>query len=130
MNIESKTVVVQKDAAAMCSFLSDVKNYEQLMPENCTKFEVIRENAFVFALKGMPEIALEIKEVNAPQQVVLGALSDKLPFTLTGQIEAVDSDSSQVQLLFEGEFNAMMGMMIKGPITKFLEALASNMQSI
>src|SRR5690606_11667498 len=130
MKLNSKKVTTQKSATELCDFLADVKNFETLMPENCTKFEVIRENAFVFALKGMPEIALEIKEVNAPQQVVLGALSDKLPFTLTGQIEAVDSDSSQVQLLFEGEFNAMMGMMIKGPITKFLEALASNMQSI
>ena len=130
MNIESKKVAVQKDAATMCSFLSDVKNYKQLMPENCTKFEVIRENAFVFALKGMPEIALEIKEVSAPQQVVLGALSDKLPFTLTGQIEATDGNSSQVQLLFEGEFNTMMGMMIKGPITKFLESLVSNIETL
>lgn len=130
MNIESKKVSVNKSATAMCTFLSDVKNYEQLMPENCTKFEVIRENAFVFGLKGMPEIALEVKQVNEPEQVVLGALSDKLPFTLTGQIEPVDDTTSQVQLLFEGEFNAMMGMMIKGPITKFLETLASNIESL
>jgi len=32
-----------------------------------------------------------------------------------------------VQLFFEGEFNAMMAMMIKGPISKFIETLAENM---
>ena len=87
MNLTSKKVTVNKSANDLCLFLSDVKNFEQLMPENISKFEVIRENAFVFALKGMPEIALEVKEVNPPNKVVLGAISDKLPFTLTANVE-------------------------------------------
>ena len=79
MNLTSKTVTLDKSAQEVCDFLSDVKNFEQLMPENTAKFELIGDNAFVFALKGMPEIALELKEINAPNQVVLGAKSDKLP---------------------------------------------------
>ncbi|HRN98553.1 MAG TPA: SRPBCC family protein, partial [Flavobacterium sp.] len=55
--------------------------------------------------------------------------SDKLPFTLTGNIED-GGDSSQVQLAFQGEFNAMMAMMVKGPISKFLETLAGNMHKL
>ena len=129
MKIESKKVIVQKSASDLCSFLSDVKNFEQLMPENTSKFEVIRENAFVFALKGMPEIALEVKEVNAPNQVILGALSEKLPFTLTGNISEISETSSEAELLFEGDFNPMMKMMIKGPITKFLETLSDNLET-
>ena len=130
MQITSKKVTVKKSNAELCEFLSDVKNFEKLMPENTSKFEVIKENAFVFALQGMPEIALEVKEVNAPNQVVLGAMSDKLPFTLTGNIEAIDETTSNAELLFEGDFNPMMKMMIKGPITKFLDALATNMEQL
>ncbi len=130
MNLESKKVTVNKSAEALCQFLSDVKNFEQLMPENISKFEVIRENAFVFALKGMPEIALELKETLPPNKVVLGAISDKLPFTLTANIEALDSNTSAAQLQFEGDFNAMMAMMIKGPISNFLETLSSNMAAL
>lgn|SRR5690606_28925282 len=130
MNLESKKVTVNKSAEELCLFLSDVKNFEQLMPENISKFEVIRENAFVFALKGMPEIALELKETLPPNKVVLGAISDKLPFTLSANIEAIDSNTSAAQLHFEGQFNAMMGMMIKGPISNFLETLSSNMTSL
>jgi len=130
MNISSKKVSVQKSASELCNYLSDVKNFEQLMPENTTKFEVIRDNAFVFALKGMPEIALEVKEVIDPNKVILGAISDKLPFTLTGNIETESDSSSQVELLFEGEFSGMMAMMIKGPITKFIETLAENLKSV
>jgi hypothetical protein len=130
MKLNSKKVTVQKSAADLCDYLADVKNFETLMPENISKFEVIRENAFVFALKGMPEIALEVKEVEKPNKVVLGAISDKIPFTLTGNIEEVSENSSTVELLFEGEFNAMMAMMVKGPISKFIETLATNLEGV
>lgn len=130
MELNSNKVIVQKSAADLCTYLSDVKNFEQLMPENISKFEVIREDAFVFALKGMPEIALEIKELNSPSTIVLGAISDKIPFTLTGNIEFIDEASSQAELQFSGEFNSMMAMMIKGPITKFLETLADNLKKL
>ncbi len=130
MKLNSKKVTVQKSAEALCDFLTDVKNFETLMPENISKFEVIRENAFIFALKGMPEIALEVKDVEKPNKVVLGAISDKIPFTLTGNIEEISENTSTVELLFEGEFNTMMAMMVKGPISKFIETLASNLEQL
>ena len=128
MNLTSKKVIVQKSATELCDFLCDVKNFKQLMPENISKFEVINESAFIFALKGMPEIAMEVKEVKSPNYIKLGAKSDKLPFTLIGNIEEVNESSSEIALQFEGDFNPMMAMMIKGPITKFLETLISNLE--
>ena len=130
MNLKSKKVVVKKSASSLCEFLSNVQNFEHLMPESISKFEIIREDAFVFALKGMPEIALEVKEVNAPSSIVLGAISDKIPFTLEGNITAIDDANSEAELLFSGEFNSMMAMMVKGPITKFIETLAENLEKI
>ncbi|MEX0359623.1 MAG: SRPBCC family protein, partial [Allomuricauda sp.] len=55
---------------------------------------------------------------------------DKLPFTLTGNIESLGDSESEVGLSFEGEFNAMMAMMIKAPITNFMETLSANMDRI
>lgn len=130
MELTSRKVKVAKSPEALCQFLSDVKNFEQLMPENTSKFEMIRDDAFVFALKGMPEIALEVKDVQSPHTVVLGAISDKLPFTLTGNISEMDAENSEAELVFSGDFNPMMAMMIKGPITNFLEALTSKMETL
>ncbi|MFM1754818.1 MAG: hypothetical protein RLZZ236_1757 [Bacteroidota bacterium] len=130
MNLESPKVNVQKSAQHLFDLLSDVKNFEQLMPENIAKFEVIGEDAFIFGLKGMPEIKLVIKEKVAPTKLVLGAASDKLPFTLSASIDAVNENSADVKLDFEGDFNPMMAMMIKGPIQKFIETLAENMHKI
>ena len=130
MNLESPKVTVQKSAQDLFDQLTDVKNFEKLMPDNIAKFEVTGEDAFIFGLKGMPEIKLKMKEKTAPNKIVLGAASDKLPFTLTSNIDSVSDSESAVQLFFEGEFNAMMAMMVKGPIGKFIETLANNMHKL
>ncbi|MBC7747203.1 MAG: SRPBCC family protein [Methylotenera sp.] len=130
MNLESPKVTVQKSAQELFDLLSDVKNFEKLMPENIAKFEVIGDDAFIFGLKGMPEIKLKMKEKVAPTKIVLGAASDKLPFTLIANITDISENSSDVKLDFEGDFNPMMAMMIKGPIGKFIETLAGNMNKL
>jgi len=130
MNLESPKVTVEKSAQYMFDALSVVSNYEKLMPESISKFEVTGEDSFIFGLKGMPEIKLKMKEKVPTSKIVLGAASDKLPFTLTAKIDTVSENSSDVQLFFEGEFNAMMAMMIKGPISKFIETLAQNMNKL
>lgn len=130
MEIKSKKVTIQKSANSLCEYLCDVKNFEQLMPENTSKFEIIRKDAFVFALKGMPEISLEIKEVVTPNKVVLGAIGDKIPFRLESLITDLSEGSSEVEMIFSGDFNPMMSMMIKGPITKFIETLSTNMEKL
>lgn len=130
MNLESPKVTVDKPAQYIFEQLGNVQNFKKLMPDTIAKFEVTGEDSFIFALKGMPEIKLKMKDKQAPSKVVLGAASDKLPFTLTGNISPVSENSSEVQLLFNGEFNAMMAMMVKGPITKFIETLAGNMHKL
>jgi carbon monoxide dehydrogenase subunit G len=130
MNLESPKVTVDKPAQYIFDALAEVKNFEKLMPENTAKFEVTGDDSFIFALKGMPEIKLKMKEKSAPHKLVLGAASDKLPFTLTGDIKAVSDASCEVQLFFEGELNALVAMMFKGPISKFIENLAANMHKL
>lgn len=130
MNLESPKTSVDQSATYLFNSLSDVKNFEKLMPDSIAKFEVLGDDSFLFGLQGMPEIKLKVKEKIAPNTIVLGAASDKLPFTLTAKIDSVAENKSEVQLFFEGEFNAMMAMMIKGPISKFIETLSTNMTKL
>jgi len=96
------------------------------MPENISKFKMLDDNTFIFALKGMPEITLKKKEIEKPNKIVLGSAEGKLDFSLTANISEGEQGESEVQLAFEGDFNPMMAMMIKGPISKFIETLASS----
>ncbi|HAF77963.1 MAG TPA: orotate phosphoribosyltransferase [Maribacter sp.] len=130
MFIETPKAQVAKSKEDTFNFLNELSNFRQLMPENIDKFEVLNENRFLFALKGMPEIVLEKKEQTPFEQIILGAASDKLPFTLTADIQEVDGQQSEVILSFKGEFNAMMAMMIKSPITNFINTLSTNLSKI
>ena len=130
MKLESPKVTVEKSSQYLFESLIDVKNFEKLMPENIAKFEVLGDDIFNFGLSGMPEIKLKIKDKFPHSKVVLAAASDKLPFTLTANIDTISDSSSAVQLHFDGDFNPMMAMMIKGPISKFIETLAQNMNKL
>jgi hypothetical protein len=128
MNLESRVAKTQKNPEELYNFLIQVENFKTLLPED-TKFELKGEDKFLFGLKGMPEIALALIDKTPHSQVALGSTSDKLAFKLTCNI-SVTENGSEAQLLFDGDFNAMMAMMIKGPITKFLEQLANGLEKI
>ena len=127
MKLESTKVSLDKSAQEVFNFLTNVENFEQLMPDNISKFKLIDADTFLFALSGMPEIVLKKKSLESPHTIVLGAAGGKLDFSLTAKIESVSETKSDVQLTFEGDFNAMMAMMIKAPISKFIETLALNL---
>ncbi len=129
MNLESPKVIVNKSSQDVFNFLSDIKNFEKIMPENISKFEVLAEDKFLFALKGMPEIILKKKEVIPPNKVVLGAAGGALDFSLIANISEITDEESEVQLKFDGQFNAMMAMMIKRPLSKFIETLVTNLKT-
>ena len=129
MNLESTKVSVAKSSKEVFEFLINLQNFEQLMPENTQKFEVDGDS-FLFALKGMPEIRLVLKEKTAFSNITFGAASSKLPFTLSGSIKELAADKSEVQLIFNGDFNPMMAMMVKKPLTKFIEVLAENISKL
>ncbi len=129
MNLESPNVNVQKSDTELFEFFCNVRNFEQLMPESIQKFEA-DDDSFLFALKGMPEIRLKLQEQVPSNKVVLGSTDDKFPFTLTINIPKLEENTSKVQLIFNGQFNMMVAMMIKNPLQKFINTLSENIEKL
>jgi carbon monoxide dehydrogenase subunit G len=129
MNISGNKVTVNKSQKETFEFLTDLKNFEQLMPESIQKFEVDGDS-FIFGLKGMPEIRLVLKEQTEYSNITLGAASSKLDFELIANINEIDASSSEVQLDFNGKFNMMMAMMVKKPLNSFIETLTDNLEGL
>ena len=130
MELQSDKVTVQKSQQELFDFLTNVRNYEQIMPDSKEKFEVKSEDTFAFALKGMPEIALQIQETREPEFIKLGSTSDKFDFSLDVEIASLSENQSEAQLFFHGKFNTMMAMMVKGPLKKFITTLSENLSRI
>lgn len=129
MNIQGNKVIVKKSQKEVFEFLSDLKNFEQLMPDSIQKFEV-EGDSFIFELKGMPEIRLVIREKEAYSKINLGAASSKLDFELVVDINEIDDNSSEVQLDFNGKFNMMLEMLVKKPLTSFIETLTQKLETV
>lgn len=130
MNLETPKVTIDKSQKELFSYLSKADNFVNIMPDGVEKFEVLSENSFLFQLKGMPVIQLAFKEKNEFDNIVLVADGGKFPFSLTAHFNPVNDNQTEFQMKFEGEFNAMMAMMIKSPINNFINALTTNFNKV
>lgn len=130
MELYSDKTIVQKDQKTCFRILSQPENYKRLMPENTEKFEINSEGGFDFQLKGMPEIFLKEAERHPYYEVNWASRSEKFYFMLTVKIAEVSPGKSQIHFFFKGEFNAMVAMMIKNPLKKFINTLQLNLKEI
>ena len=128
MNLEGRKIIVNKSVKDLTDMLKNPQDYERLMPEGLQKFEA-SENGFKFALKGMPEITLKIDEIT-DRQVVLKSASSSLDFALKGTLNPVNENQTEVQLLFDGNFNPFIKMMVEKPLQNFINSLTDKIEQM
>lgn len=126
MNLEGRKIMLNKPVAELVELLKDPQQYEQLMPDGLQKFEAIADG-FKFSLKGMPEIALKVGEVNE-NKATLRSASSSLDFELTTAMNAVSENQTEIQMFFEGKFNPFIKMMVEKPLQNFMDALTDKIE--
>lgn len=124
MKLESSIATVAKPIEDVFDQLTQASTYELLMPEEAS-FRIRDEKHFSFKLGGMPVIPLKLERQTPNTQIVMAADGGSVPFELHANLEAIDGET-KIQLVFEGNINPMMQMMVKKPLTQFLEALIAN----
>jgi len=128
MNLEGRKIIVNKSSSELAEMLKNPQDYKDLMPEGLQSFEA-REDGFKFGLKGMPEIALKIDNVS-DKEVVLKSASSSLDFALTGSMNALNENQTEVQLLFDGKFNPFIKMMVEKPLQNFINSLTDKIEQL
>lgn len=129
MNIKGEKVTLNKSTEEIYMLVSDPQAYKQIMPSDMDKFEV-NDQGFVFALKGMPEIALKFKEKTPNTRVVLTSAKDSLTFDLNVFIEKITDSSSSVRFTFDGKFNMFISAMVEKPLNNFIKSLTEGVATI
>ena len=124
MKLESSIATVAKPIEDVFEQLTRASTYELLMPEEAS-FRIKDEKHFSFKLGSMPVIPLKLERQTPNTQIVMAADGGNVPFELHANLEAIDGET-KIQLVFEGNINPMMQMMVKKPLTQFLEALIAN----
>jgi len=110
--------------------LTDINNYDKIMPENISKFEIIDSNTLIFSLKGMPEIKLVFGEKISPSLITLNSSESKINFSLTAHINKIDESNCSFFLEFNGDLNPMIQMMVKTPLQSFINDLSNNISKL
>ena len=129
MKLEGRKIIVNKSSKQLFDLLKNPEDYRHLMPDSLTNFEHTAEG-FKFGLKGMPEVALKIAELVEDQKVVLKSASSSLDFSLTGLMNPVGENQTEVQLLFEGNFNPFIKMMVEKPLQSFINTLTDKIEQL
>lgn len=128
MKLESSIATIAKPIEEVFEQLTKASTYELLMPEQAS-FSIKDEKHFSFKLGDMPTIPLKLECQIPNKQIVMAADGGSVPFELHANLESIDQET-KIQLVFEGNINPMMQMMVKKPLTKFLEALIANSRNL
>ncbi|GGE93606.1 hypothetical protein SAMN05443634_10678 [Chishuiella changwenlii] len=131
MEVNTNKVRFSKNQQDAYTFLLDMKNYEQLMPEDTKSFEIHESGkGFTVGVGALPKVGMRLKETIEPSKIIFESPAPAFEYTLTISIDAVDDNSSEISLDFKGNFNMMIEMMAKKPLTSFIETISENLEKI
>ncbi len=123
MNITGPEVTVEKPDRELIAELSNFENFRALMPAEVVQFEAF-EDGFTFGLKGFPAVKL-VRDFEAPaDRVALKSRGGSIDFRLVCTAIPIDDKRSKAQLVFDGDLNPMLRMMVERPLKSLIDRLS------
>lgn len=126
MKLVSPTKTINQSAKFVFEKLRNPQQFKNLMPDNLEFFE-LTDNGFSFSLKGIPKISLAEKQSTEYQIVSYHSNGGNIPFELHFNLKEITSEQTEISVVFEGNFNPMLQMMVKSPISKFIETILNKL---
>ncbi len=119
---------VAASAEQVFTFLSDLNNLQKLMPDRVENWQSDADQC-TFMIKGMAEIGMKIEERHASHTLKLSS-QGKVPFTFKLDILIRPSEAGcETCIVFNGEVNMFMKMMVETPLTNFFKMLLEKLPS-
>jgi carbon monoxide dehydrogenase subunit G len=124
--IETEKKISPNSPEQIFAFLNDMNNFEKLMPDGKIDKWESTENQCEFTLKGMARIGLK-KETTSPPNHIKVSSFGKVPFTFDLDINLKEEADHQteISIVFKGDINPFMKMMVEKPLTNFFNFLVS-----
>lgn len=123
--IETQHEISLNSQEKLFNFLSDLNNFEQLMPEGKIEKWSSTSEECEFTIKGMARIGLK-KESSTPNDLIKISSFGKVPFSFTLDIHLKEKEEgTEAYMIFNGDINPFMKMMVEKPLTNFFNILVS-----
>ena len=131
MRIETKKVELNKAPGVIFEFLSDFRNFENLMPGDKIEKWTATPDTCSFVINGMANIGMKIQETFPPSEIrIVSFGKNPFDFKLTVYIDPAGSERSIAYLLFEADVNPFLQMMAEKPLSNFFNMLSSKLEEI
>ncbi|MFD2556943.1 SRPBCC family protein [Sphingobacterium tabacisoli] len=120
MTVIQNNVIINKPIGEVYTFLADLNNHEQLMPENIYNWTSTADEAR-FTIKNMAKLALKISQRIENKEIVC-VPSEEAPFDikLAWRLEE-QGNETRATFVIEAQLNMMMKMMASGPLQKLVD---------
>ena len=127
--IESKTTV-NKPIAEVYSFLADMNNHQQLMPENIYNWSSTTDEAR-FTIQNMAKLALKVSSrINNQEIVIVPSEEAPFPVELKWILSDLGNDTTMATHTISADLNMVMKMLASGPLQKLADHQTSQLASI
>ncbi len=126
--LESNTVAVNAPAEKVYNFLSDFRNFSELMPPQIEDWKATSEDCS-FTIKGMTQLGMKYKK-KTPHSLIEVERNGRVPVDFTLRCFIEGQQRSEVKFEFEAELNPMMKMLAERPLTNFLNLLTGKLQEL
>jgi len=128
--IESKEVEIAKPAQDLYTFLSDMNNFEQLLPAGRISEWTSDGKSCSFKVQGAATIGLMLDGGTPPGHLKMKATErSPFPFTLDTYLEEKDG-STKSRLEFNADLNTFIKMMVEKPLKNLFDHIADRMKVI
>lgn len=130
MTIIQNSTVIHQPIGDVYTFLSDLNNHEQLMPENIYNWSSTADEA-QFTIKNMTKLALRISQRVENKELVC-VPSNETPFEVSMRWTVEEAGEGQTKAIFfiEAQLNMMMKMMASGPLQKLVDHQVTRLKEV
>lgn len=128
--IISSTVTLSKPINEVYTFLADLNNHQQLMPENIYNWSSTTDEAR-FTIQNMAKLAIKISS-RKPNEEIIAIPSEEAPFELElkWNLKDLGNGSTEATHTLSAELNMMMKMLASGPLQKLADHQTAQLKAI
>mgnify|MGYP001260682652 FL=1 len=126
----NSTVTLHKPIADVYTFLADLNNHQQLMPENIYNWSSTTDEA-AFTIQNMAKLAIKVSS-RIPNQEIVAIPSAEAPFDLElkWELKDVGNDTTEATHTISAELNMMLKMLASGPLQQLADHQTAKLKAL
>ena len=126
MSVFESTVTINRPVDQIYTFLADMNNHRQLMPDNITDWQSTNNEAS-FNIENITRLSLKISGRITNREIII-IPAEKPPFDMQLKWELfAGGETAQAKFTITADLNMLMRMMASGPLQKLANEETQNL---